>query len=99
MIELLTAIIDLIDNSEQVKLAIQIGGLPFLILVVTMTFWWRYAKQQNKLVRSLIEKQERIEAILIESLNNNTAALTELTTTMRLGCPAIQRGFDEDTGE
>lgn len=97
MIELLKAVIEIIDKSEQVQLAIQVGGLPFLVLMVTMSFWWRYAKQQNKLVGSLIAQQGRTEDILINSLSNNTAALTELTTTMKLGCPAIQRGNNEST--
>jgi len=68
------------------KIIFEYGGLPAVILLFGLLYLRSVNKQWGDLVSQNQSRFEQQQLILIQALQNNTAALSVLTTKFGMGC-------------
>lgn len=77
--------------GDDIEVILKYGGLPAAILIL-MGFILMYQNRQNaKLVSQMQEQFSKMSGLSISALNNNTAALSVLSTKLGMGCLLFQK--------
>lgn len=86
-------------EPETLKLILEYGGLPAVILI--LGFW--YLRSSNKQWARLLEQQQnqfnQMNKELLGVITNNTAVMSALTTKFGMGCALFARRPNEEVGD
>lgn len=70
------------------------GGITAVVLIFGYLYLRSVLRNTTRQIEKMQDQVARQQEIMVTALNNNTSALTQLSTAMMMGCPMIKEQLD-----